>query len=68
MKKNKYWLLPVALLIFGASFYVYYGINYNAWMDNLPNIIIFIIIVIALAWALWKKKQMEDERNNRDGR
>lgn len=68
MKKNKFWLLPIALLIFGSAFYVYYGISHNAWMDNLPNIIIFILIIIALAWALWKKKQLEDERNNRDGR
>ena len=66
MKQHKYWLLPLDRLVFGAIFYIYYGVQYNAWMENLPNILIFLVIIIALFWALRKKRQLEDERNNRN--
>jgi peptidoglycan/LPS O-acetylase OafA/YrhL len=57
--------LPLAFLILGAVFYIYYGINYKAWTDNLPNIIIYLLIICLLAWALRKKEKFEDERNKK---
>lgn len=58
-------ILPLLLGILGLGFYIYYGISYRAWIDNLPNIIIFFFIIIALAWALRKKEKYEAERNNK---
>ena len=57
-------ILPLLLAIIGLAFYIYYGITYKAWTDNLPNIIIFFIIIVALAWTLRKKEKYEKERNN----
>jgi hypothetical protein len=56
-------ILPLSLGVMGTAFYIYYGIAYKAWIDNLPNIIIFFCIIIALAWALRKKEKYEEERN-----
>ncbi len=55
--------LPLAFLLLGTVFYVYYGINYHAWTDNLPNLIIYLVIIVFLAWALRKKEKYENERN-----
>ncbi|MCR4612872.1 MAG: hypothetical protein K5778_02600 [Bacteroidaceae bacterium] len=62
MRKSTW--LPVALLIVGIAFYLYYGITWNAWIENLPNILIYIVIIIALRWALRKKEQMNDQHKN----
>ena len=56
--------LPVLLFLIGLAFYVYFGLTSNAWNDNLPNILIFLGIIILLALALRKKEQLEDERKN----
>lgn len=55
--------LPWLLLLVGLAFYVYYGVSYNAWMHNLPNLVIYILIILALFWALRK----QDSYRNRDG-
>ena len=39
-------LLPLVLFLAGVAVYVYNGIYHHAWMDNLPNIIIFFFIVV----------------------
>ena len=62
MKKSTW--LPLALLLAGAAFYVYYGTEYNNWVENLPLIVIDALIVLALHFALKKKEKMEDERRN----
>lgn len=59
MKKHLW--LPCAFFCAGLLFYIYYGVKWNAWMVNLPNILIYLVIVLALSWALWKKEQL---RNN----
>ena len=58
-------ILPLLLGIMGLGFYIYYGVSYRAWTDNLQNIIIFFFIIIALAWALRKKEKYEEERKNK---
>ena len=55
MKKSTW--LPPALLLVGIAFYVYYGIEYNAWIKNLPLIIIDLLICVALFFALRKKER-----------
>ena len=62
IRKSVY--LPLLLLIMGVAFYVYFGVYYNAWNENLPNILIFVGIIVLLAWALRKKEKMEEEREN----
>ncbi len=47
----------------GTAFYVYYGVEWGAWKENLPNLLIYIVIILALFWALRKKEKMEDERD-----
>ncbi|MCQ2096162.1 MAG: hypothetical protein MJY59_05425 [Bacteroidaceae bacterium] len=39
----------------GIAFYVWDGMRMNSWQKNLPNIIIYALIIIALWWALRKK-------------
>ncbi|MBQ5722204.1 MAG: hypothetical protein IIV67_07950 [Bacteroidaceae bacterium] len=43
MKVKKYIWLPVAIFLVGLAFYVYYGVTYNSWMVNLPNLLIFVV-------------------------
>ena len=62
IRKSVY--LPLLLLIMGVAFYVYFGVYYNAWNENLPNILIFVGIIVLLAWALRKKEKMEEEKKN----
>lgn len=62
IRKSTY--LPILLFLAGTAFYVYYGIEYNAWMQNLWNIIIYLVIIVALFFTLRKKEQYEDERRN----
>ncbi len=57
--------LPPLLLLAGAAFYIYYGITYNAWRANLPNAIIYVVILVLLFWALRKKEKYQDERDAR---
>jgi hypothetical protein len=49
-----------------CAFYIYYGVTYNAWRANLPNIIIYAVIVVALFFAQRKKEQMQKEREERE--
>lgn len=35
----------------------------NAWTENLPNILGYAVILIALSWALKKKDELADDRN-----
>ncbi len=60
MKKSRW--LPLVLFLAGAAFYVNYGIEYNAWVKNLPLIIIDFAICVALFFALRKKEIMEKNR------
>lgn len=62
--KKSTWL-PTLFVLFGAAFYVYFGITHNAWLDNMPNIIIYFVIIAFLTWALRKKEKFEDARNNK---
>lgn len=50
--------LPWALLLVGIAFYVYYGVEWGAWRENLLNIIIYVGIILALFWALRKKEKL----------
>ena len=61
---KKYVLLPLVLFLIGLAVYVFFGITYNAWMDNLPNILVFVAIIALLAWALKKKDALEKQRKN----
>lgn len=62
--KKSVWL-PLFFLLFGTVFYVYFGITYNDWITNLPNIIIYVVIIAFLYLALRKKEKYEKERNDR---
>lgn len=57
-------LLPAALLIAGVAVYVWDGQRYNSWSDNLPNLFVFLVIIIVLAFALHKKKKSTKWREN----
>lgn len=59
MKKSTW--LPITLFFGGCAFYVYNGITWNAWMENLPNIIIYAVILLALRWALKKKDELSNK-------
>ena len=59
---KRYIFVPVAFFCVGLAFYVYYGIIWNAWMENLPNILLYLVLVVALGWALKKKQQFANER------
>ena len=61
---KKYVILPLVLFIIGLAVYVFFGITYNAWQENLPNMLIFLIIIAMLAWALKKKDALEKKRKN----
>ena len=61
---KRFIILPFVLFLLGAAVYVYFGITDNAWQENLPNIIIFVIIIALLAWALKKKDTLEKQRKN----
>lgn len=60
---KRYIWVPVAFLIGGLAFYVYYGITWNAWMKNLPNLVFYILILCALSWALKKKEELQNRDN-----
>ncbi len=53
--------MPLAFLCIGLAVYIYYGITWNAWMKNLPNIIIYVVIVAALTVALKKKDELRQK-------
>ena len=57
--KRHIWL-PCAFFCVGLIFYIYYGLTWNAWIVNLPNLGIYAIIVLALSWALKKKEQIKN--------
>lgn len=61
---KKYIILPLVLFLIGLAVYVFFGITDNAWKDNLPNILVFLIIIALLAWALKKKDYLEKKRKN----
>jgi len=63
VQKNikKYVWMPLAFLCIGLAVYIYYGITWNAWMKNLPNIIIYVVIVAALTVALKKKDELRQK-------
>jgi MFS superfamily sulfate permease-like transporter len=58
MTSNKHIWLPSAFFGAGLLFYIYYGVTWNAWLTNLPNLLIYLVIVVALSWALNKKEQL----------
>ena len=62
---RKHVWLPCTFLCIGLAVYIYYGITWNAWMKNLPNMIIYIIIIVTLAWALRKQNQLRERRNSK---
>jgi c-di-AMP phosphodiesterase-like protein len=63
MKKfRKSTYLPVLLFIMGSSFYIYYGITQNSWRANLPNMGIYLIIIIALYLSLRQKEKLQEKR------
>lgn len=64
MRKSTW--MPVAFLLVGCAFYIYYGVTYNAWKANLLNIIIYAVIVVALFFAQRKKEQLRREREERE--
>ena len=62
--KKSIWL-PILLFCAGAGVYIYSGIEYNAWVENITLMIVDVIIVVALHFALKKKEAYEDERNGK---
>lgn len=54
--------LPALLMLVGIGFYVYYGVTWNAWRENLANLIIYVVIIGALFWSLRKKEEMTKDR------
>jgi len=60
MTSKKHIWLPCTFFCAGLLFYVYYGITWNAWLTNLPNILIYLGIVASLSWALHKKEQLKN--------
>ena len=61
MKRSYKWL-PALLFLVGLAVYIYYGITWNAWEKNLPNIIINAVICLALWWALKKKDSFKKDK------
>ena len=59
--KKSIWL-PILLFCAGAAVYIYSGIDYNAWKENLPLIIADLAIVVLRHFMLKKKEAYEDER------
>lgn len=57
-------MLPIILFVVGLAVYIFFGITDNAWMINLPNIIIFFLIIVLLTWARKKKYDLQQKRNN----
>ncbi len=66
--KKSIWL-PIALFMAGMAFYVYYGIEYNAWIENISLIFSDAVIVVLLFFALRQKeklkKRWEDEEKGK---
>lgn len=62
--KKSIWL-PLLLLCAGAGVYIYSGIEYNAWIENITLMGVDVVIVVALHFALKKKEAYEDERNGK---
>lgn len=62
--KKSIWL-PILLFCAGAAVYIYSGIDYNAWKENLPLIIADLAIVVLLHFMLKKKEVYEDERKGK---
>ena len=58
--------MPPLLALGGIAFYVYDGMEMNSWMKNLPNLLIYFVIILALWWALRKKDQMMEKYNEND--
>lgn len=58
MKKTVW--LPTAFVIYGTCFYIWQGVTMNAWKANLPLILSYVGIVVALTFALRKKEKMQD--------
>ena len=54
---KRYIWQPIAFFIVGLAFYIYYGVTWNAWMKNLPLIIVYAAICGALAWARYRQAQ-----------
>ena len=54
-----YILRPVISAIGGLTFYIYNGVVWNTWMEYLPHIIAYMVILTALGWALYKKEQIK---------
>lgn len=63
MKIKKSTGLPIGLAVVGVAFYIYYGITWHAWKENLPNIIIYAFIILALWWALRKKEELSNKNH-----
>ncbi|MBO4565333.1 MAG: hypothetical protein J5720_07855 [Bacteroidaceae bacterium] len=62
--KKSIWL-PILLFCAGAGVYIYSGIEYNAWVENITLMIVDVVIVVLLHFALKKKEAYEDERNGK---
>lgn len=62
--KKSIWL-PLLLLCAGAGVYIYSGIEYNAWIENITLMGVDVVIVVALHFALKKKEAYEEERNGK---
>lgn len=54
---NKSTWLPLALLLAGGAFYVTYGIEYNAWKENLVLMIVDAAICVLLFFVLRLKEK-----------
>lgn len=57
--------LPLLLLLVGIGFYVYYGVTWNAWHENIANLIIYVVIIVALFLSLRKKEELEQKRDDK---
>lgn len=55
-------LRACTFIIFGVGVYVYDGLKWHSWTKNLHLLLIYLVIIGGLFWALYKKQQLSDER------
>ena len=61
---KKYIWQPLAFFSVGLAFYIYYGVTWNAWVANLPHIMVYAVICAALAWARHRQEKLREQRSS----
>ena len=58
---KRYIWQPIAFFAAGLGFYLYTGFTWNTWLTSLPHILGYAAICGALAWALYRKEQLQNK-------